>query len=133
MPERHVPVHPDLVQLRHQAKDLLKAIRRGDPAALGELERNHPRRPDHTALFGCVVSQPYRNGRRGTALVTLLLDRGADPNVRASLRKELRGVDDETLHEYRDVTPLGWGAAFHDQDWVNPAVMDLVAARGGRR
>ena len=50
----------------------------------------------HTALFGCVVSQPYRNGRRGTALAQLLLDRGADPNVRASLRKALRGVDDET-------------------------------------
>ena len=39
MPERHVPVHPDLDQLRHQAKDLLKAIRRREPAALGELER----------------------------------------------------------------------------------------------
>jgi ankyrin repeat protein len=87
----------------------------------------------HTALFGCVVSQPYRNGRRGTALAQLLLDRGADPNVRASLRKALRGVADETLHEYRDVTPLGWGAAFHDQDFVNPAVMALVAARGGQR
>ena len=87
----------------------------------------------HTALFGCVVSQPYRNGRRGTALVQLLLDRGADPNVRASLRKALRGVTDETLHEYRDVTPLGWGAAFHDQDWVNPVVMAMVAARGGQR
>ena len=86
----------------------------------------------HTALFGCVVSQPYRNNRRSTAMAELLLDRGADPNVRASLRKELRGVADESLHEYRGVTPLGWGAAFHDQDFVNPAVMALVAARGGR-
>jgi hypothetical protein len=87
----------------------------------------------HTALFGCVVSQLYRNGRRGTAFAQLLLDRGADPNVRASLRKALRGVADETLHEYRDVTPLSWGAAFHDQDFVNPAVMAMVAARGGQR
>jgi hypothetical protein len=86
----------------------------------------------HTALFGCVVSQPYRNGRPGDAMARLLLDRGADPNVRASLRKALRGVDDETEHTYRDVTPLGWGAAFHDQDFVNPAVMTLVQARGGR-
>lgn len=86
----------------------------------------------HTALFGCVVSQPYRNGRHGTAMAELLLDRGADPNVRASLRKALRWVADETLHEYRDVTPLAWGAAFHDQDFVNPAAMALVAARGGR-
>lgn len=87
----------------------------------------------HTALFGCVVSQPYRNGREGDAMARLLLDRGADPDVRASLRKELRGVEDETLHEYRDVTPLGWGAAFHDRDFVNPAVMALLAARGAQR
>jgi hypothetical protein len=45
MPERHVPVHPDLDQLRHQAKDLLKAIRRGDATAIGELQRKHPRAP----------------------------------------------------------------------------------------
>ena len=64
----------------------------------------------HTALFGCVVSQPYRVGAlRGEGLTRLFLDRGADPHVRASLRKELRGVADETLHEYRDVTPLTWG------------------------
>ena len=25
----------------------------------------------HTALFGCVVSQPYRNGRRSTAMAEL--------------------------------------------------------------
>jgi hypothetical protein len=87
----------------------------------------------HTALFGCVVSQPYRNGRRSTALAQLLLDRGADPNVRASLRKAIVGADDESLHEYRDVTPLGWGATFHDQHFVNPAVMALIAARGGQR
>ena len=65
----------------------------------------------HTALFGCVVSQPYRNGREGDDMARLLLDRGADPNVRASLRKALRGVADESLHEYRDVTPLAWGRA----------------------
>jgi hypothetical protein len=86
----------------------------------------------HTALFGCVVSQPYRAGRRADdAFARLLLDHGADPNVRASLRKRLRFVDDETMHEYRDVTPLSWGQRFHDQDWVSPAVMRLVAERGG--
>jgi hypothetical protein len=84
----------------------------------------------HTALFGCVVSQPHRNGRDATAFTRLLLEHGADPNVRASLRKELRGVQDESLHVYRDVTALGWGQAFHDQDWVDPEVMALLVARG---
>jgi hypothetical protein len=85
----------------------------------------------HTALFGCVVSQPYRVGRRtDDRFARLLLDHGADPNTRASLRKRLRGVTDESLHEYRDVTPLAWGERFHDQDWVSGPVMRLIAERG---
>lgn len=85
----------------------------------------------HTALFGCVVSQPYRVGLRKDALFAqMLLDHGADGNVRASLRKQLRFVSDETCHEYREVTPYGWGKSFHDQDWVNPAVVALLAANG---
>ena len=86
----------------------------------------------HTALFGCVVSHLYRNGRGGDALARLLLDRGADPNARASLRKRLRHVTDEREHVYRDVTPLAWGEGFHDRAWVDPAAVALIAARGGR-
>lgn len=87
----------------------------------------------HTALFGCVVSQPFRVGaRRDDAFARLLLDRGADPNARASLRKRLRFVADESLHEYRDVTPRAFGERFHDQDWVDRAALALVIARGGR-
>ena len=56
----------------------------------------------------------------------------ADPNVRASLRKQLRGVDDETEHEYRDVTALGWGERFHDQHFVSRPAMRLIGERGGR-
>lgn len=81
----------------------------------------------HTPLFGCVVSQPYRTGRRlDDAFARLLLDHGAGTNVRASLRKRLRFVTDETLHEYRNVTAREWGERFHDQDWVSPAVMELL-------
>ena len=84
----------------------------------------------HTAFFGCVVSQPFRvRARRDDAVARLLLDAGADLTVRASLRKELRFVDDETLHEYRNVTPLEWGEQFHDQDWVSTPVMALLRAR----
>ena len=38
---------------------------------------------------------------------------------------------DETMHEYRDVTPLAWGERFHDQDWVSRPAMRLIAERGG--
>jgi len=86
----------------------------------------------HTALFCCVVSQPYRaNCRTDEGFARLLLDCGADPNIVASLRKRLRFVEDESEHIYRDVTPLGWGRRFHDQDWVSPRVMALIAERGG--
>jgi ankyrin repeat protein len=86
----------------------------------------------HTPLFGCVVSQAYRTScRSDDAFARLLLDHGADPNVRASLRKRLRFVADETVHEYRDVTPLSWGERFHDRDWVSRPAMRLIAERGG--
>lgn len=87
----------------------------------------------HTALFGCVVSQSYRCGRQQAGdFVHLLLDHGADPNARASLRKRLRFVKDESMHEYRDVSPISWGERFHDQDWVNSRAMEIIAERGGR-
>jgi len=78
------------------------------------------------------MSQPYRCAeRRDDGLARVLLDRGADPNVRTSLRKRLRFVDDESMHEYRDVTPLSWGERFHDQAWINRSAMRLIAERGG--
>jgi hypothetical protein len=39
---RRLPVRPDLDQLKHQAKDLLRALRRGDPAAIAEFKEFHP-------------------------------------------------------------------------------------------
>jgi hypothetical protein len=87
----------------------------------------------HTALFCCVVSQAWRLGRqRDGAFAELLLDHGADPNARASLAKRLRFVEDERLHVYRDVTPIGWGERFHGREWVSQAALRAIAARGGR-
>lgn len=89
----------------------------------------------HTALFGCVVNDAYLCGRqRDAAFARLLLDHGADPNARASLRKQLRFVPDQTMHEYRDITPLGWGNRFHGQrfhDWVSKEALRLIAEQGG--
>jgi ankyrin repeat protein len=41
--DRHFPVRPNLEQLKHQAKDLLRAIRQNDGEALAELREHHPR------------------------------------------------------------------------------------------
>src|SRR5690349_6182932 len=41
-PARLLPVRPDLDQLKHQAKDLLRNIRRGDADALAEFNQFHP-------------------------------------------------------------------------------------------
>ena len=71
----------------------------------------------HTPLFNCVVT--YNAGRRDDSLGRLLLDRGADPNARASIRKRLAFAPDSSVHEYQNVTPLGWGRAFHDQSYVS--------------
>src|SRR5690349_12929064 len=48
MPARRLPSRPDLRQLRHQAKDLLRAFRRGDPTAIADFADHHPHRLDAT-------------------------------------------------------------------------------------
>jgi hypothetical protein len=90
----------------------------------------------HTALFGAVVSYPnwWKNyGRKpdDASFTRLLLEWGADPNARASLRKKLdRG--DRIMYEYRDVTPLSWGEQFHDRLYVSASAMRLISEHGGR-
>jgi ankyrin repeat protein len=93
----------------------------------------------HTALFATVVSQANfwmnHHGRTADAPFTrLLLDHGANPNARASLRKELHpGYEVPGMREYRDVTPLSWGERFHFKKLVNTAAMRLIEECGGGR
>ncbi|HEU0253430.1 MAG TPA: hypothetical protein VFR12_10400 [Pyrinomonadaceae bacterium] len=96
----------------------------------------------HTALFATVVSQPnfWMNhlGQPQVAPFTqLLLEQGADPNVRASLRKRLHPgyaprFDVEKTYEYRNVTPLSWGVQFHAKTFVSEPAMKLIAEYGGK-
>jgi len=94
----------------------------------------------HTALFSTVVSQRnfwvnYGKGEPDEARFTrLLLDRGADPNVRASLRARLEeGHGGGPLREYRDVTPVGWGERYDAKIFVSRESLRLIEARGGGR
>src|SRR5512141_2738843 len=50
--DRHFPVRPNLKQLRHQAKDFLRALRMDDPEAVAALRKHHPKGidPPHAKL-----------------------------------------------------------------------------------
>jgi ankyrin repeat protein len=93
----------------------------------------------YTPLFSTVVSQHnfwvnYGKGRPDDGQFTkLLLDRGADPNVRASIRAGLeQGHGGGPLREYRDVTPIAWGEQYHGRIFVSRESLRLIEARGGR-
>ena len=63
--DRHLPVRPNLDQLKHQAKDLLRAIDRGDPEAVDEFKKFHP----EASRFG--KAKPCRNVRRRSRISRL--------------------------------------------------------------
>lgn len=93
----------------------------------------------YTALFNTVVSMPnfWMNYRKRGPFVApvagLLLERGADPNVRASIWKRLNYGHDRTTtrHDYRDVTPLSWGRRFHDRIFVSEPALRRIEGAGG--
>jgi ankyrin repeat protein len=92
----------------------------------------------YTPLFNAVVSMPnfwmnYRTrGPFEAPFAALLLERGADPNARASIWKRLHpGHGDPARHDYRDVTPLSWGRRFHDPIFVSEPALRLIEAAGG--
>jgi len=94
----------------------------------------------YTALFSTVVSQRnfwvnYGKGQPDEARFTrLLVDRGAKPNVRASIRQRLEeGHGGGPLREYRNVTPLGWGEQYHARIFVSRESLRLIEACGGGR
>lgn len=172
-PTRFFPVRPDLDQLKHQAKDLLRSIRRRDPVALSEFNELDPERVkladvqfalarsygaaswprlvqscklidaiwrDDVDAVRNLVEKHYRMNHMREPQVApftqLLLDAGADPNVRASLRKRLHPgygpkLDVEKTYEYRNVTPLGWGRQFHAKVFVSEPAMRLIEEHGG--
>ena len=90
----------------------------------------------YTALFSTVVSQRnfwvnYGKGQPDEARFTrLLLDRGANPAIRASLRhRREEGHGGGPLREYRDVTARSWGEIFPDKVFVSRESLRLIAER----
>lgn len=102
-----------------------------DPAGFG----------GHTALFSTVVSQPnywmnHGNKQLLAPFTKLLLEHGANPNIRASLRKQLHPgygpkYDTTRAYEYRNVTALSWGRQFHAKVFVSEPALKLIEEYGG--
>ncbi|HRP07138.1 MAG TPA: ankyrin repeat domain-containing protein [Gemmatimonadales bacterium] len=86
----------------------------------------------HTPLFSTVVSQAnfwpnYQRRPESAPFTALFLKHGADPTVRASLRKQLHpGYNDDRVMEYRDVTALEWGERFHQPVFVSRAALEML-------
>jgi ankyrin repeat protein len=97
----------------------------------------------HTALFNAVACYPnfwlnfHPDGARvpPDAMARLLLDHGADPNARASLREQVMAgnpYEPREVREHPGLTPLAWGGVFHNRMIVSEPAMRLIAERGGR-
>jgi len=76
----------------------------------------------HSPLFHTVVCGPWGD----ETFVRPLLERGASPAVRASLRKFLDWTERPRWHVARDVTAAEWGRGFPDQGWVNAAALRVL-------
>jgi ankyrin repeat protein len=85
----------------------------------------------HTPLFHTVVTLAAPDDSKAR----LLLDHGADPNARATIRKQLRHMGEpekELMREFHDVTPTGYARQFQEPNWVNGPAITAIAERGGR-
>jgi len=113
LPYRHFPVRPNLDQLRNQAKDLLREIRRGEPNALAELRKHHPKpiAPADAKLADAQLAVARAYGlaswpRLVTACrMTDAIWRGESETVRRLVQKDPR-----LLHEAaRGLADSNWG------------------------
>ena len=80
----------------------------------------------HSPLFHAVVTL----GRRDGASARLLLERGADPNLRATFRKQLVDMGDpekEQPREFINVTPTEFARQFQEPAWVSEAAVEAIA------
>ncbi|MFN2399429.1 MAG: hypothetical protein ABR543_12445 [Gemmatimonadaceae bacterium] len=135
MPDRHLPVRPDLQQLKHQAKDLLRAIRKGDPSAIAELERYHPDKVDPAdaklANAQLVLARSYQSPSwprlvQGCELIDAIW-RNDVPAVLSLIVK-----NPQLLHEDATIRKSNWGppmtyAANLGRDRIIDALLELGA------
>ncbi len=96
------------------------------PNARSQSEANH----GHSALYHAVVTC----GEKSDTMARLLLDHGAEPNLRADLHKQFRHMGDperEQMRAYHNVTPLGYARQFQEPWMVSEPAVALLVERGG--
>lgn len=92
----------------------------------------------YTPLFGVVVCYAnfwgnYRGQAPDTRFAQLLLDHGADVNVRASIRRLFEDDGNKLWKEFRGLTPLSWGDVYPSRMLVSQPAMRMIEERGGVR
>jgi hypothetical protein len=112
MPARRLPVRPDLDQLRHQAKDLLRAMRRGDSSALADLRQYHPTPPDPSAAkladAQLVLARSYEASSWARLVAACrLIDAIWEDDIDAVRRLVTRNP--RLLHENAGIRNSNWG------------------------
>jgi hypothetical protein len=60
-----------------------------------------------------------------------LIERGASPDSRATIRKFLDWREEPGWHVARDVTPVEWGRGFPERRWVSREALRLLEERKG--
>lgn len=84
--------------------------------------RDHDGFGGHTPLFHAVVCHPESDDR----MTRTLLERGANVEIRATLRKFLDWIDHPRWHEARNVTAAEWARDFPERNWVNRAALAML-------
>lgn len=79
----------------------------------------------HTPLFNTVVNGPGCDATMAHAL----RERGADQDLRVSLRKFLDWCETPGWHVAPNVTALEWGRGFPEANWVNAGALQLLSRR----
>jgi hypothetical protein len=112
MPNRKLPVRPDLDQLKHQAKDLLRAIRRGDPSALSDLHTYHPEQIEPASAKLADAQLALARSYEAPSWPRLVL---ACRLIDAIWRDDVNGVREivlkhpQLLHENAGIRNSNWG------------------------
>jgi hypothetical protein len=112
MSTRTLPVRPDLDQLKRQAKELLKAIHKGEPAAIEEFKQFHPDPP--TPAEAKLADAQLALARSYQAPSWMRLVQACDL-IDAIWRDDIKTVEKivsqnpQLIHESALITDRNWG------------------------